>query len=218
MTDRSWLLFVYRVPSDPASKRVAVWRDLKRMGALYLQQCVCIVPEQPELRAELERVSEKIAGFDGDATLFPVPWLRPEDDAKIVAAVRELRDKEYAEIVEECETKFVREVEFEHFRRNYTFEETEEIAQDLEKIRRWYDRIVARDWFGGTRRREVEDWIARCQELLDGFEHEVYRHHGDDGAGAGDYPLPVAPLPARPDGAARLPVAGETGETEETGS
>ncbi|HUY99030.1 MAG TPA: Chromate resistance protein ChrB [Thermomicrobiaceae bacterium] len=215
MVDRSWLLFVYRVPSEPASRRVAVWRDLKRLGSLYLQQCVCIVPRRPELRAELERVSEKITGFDGDATLFEIPHLRPEDDAKIVAAVRDLRNKEYAEIVEECETKFVREIEFEHFRRNYTFEEAEEIAQDLEKIRRWFDRIVARDWFGASRRQEVDDWIARCQELLDGFEHEVYRHHGDDSAAVGDYPLPVAPLPARPARDADVP---RTLETEETGS
>ena len=215
MVDRAWLLFVYRVPSEPASKRVAVWRDLKRMGALYLQQCVCIVPDEATLRAELERVSEKIAGFGGDATLFEIPHLRPEDDAKIVAAVRELRDKEYAEIVEECETKFVREIEFEHFRRNYTFEEAEEIAQDLEKIRRWFDRIVARDWFDASRRQEVEGWIARCQELLDGFEHEVYRHHGDDGAGNSDYPLPAASLPVRPPRVAEVP---GTRETEETGS
>jgi hypothetical protein len=33
-------VLVYRIPSEPASKRVAIWRDLKRTGALYLQQCV----------------------------------------------------------------------------------------------------------------------------------------------------------------------------------
>lgn len=195
MSASEWLLLVYRVPSEPASKRVAVWRDLKRLGALYLQQCVCILPRQAELFAELERVTEKITGLDGDATLFEIPHLRPGDEAKIIAAFRELRNKEYAEIVEECATKFVREIEFEHFRRNYTFEESEEIAHDLEKIRRWFDRIVARDWFGASRRQEVESWIARCQALLDTFEQEVYRHHADDSAAAGDFPLPLAQVP-----------------------
>ena len=47
MAEREWVLLVYRVPTEPASRRVAVWRDLKRIGALYLQQCVCILPDAP---------------------------------------------------------------------------------------------------------------------------------------------------------------------------
>ena len=39
MRVKQWLVLVYRIPSEPASKRVAIWRDLKRTGALYLQQC-----------------------------------------------------------------------------------------------------------------------------------------------------------------------------------
>lgn len=182
--DTGWLLLVYRVPSEPASKRVTIWRELKRLGALYLQQCVCIVPSRPELVAALATIVARIESFEGDATRFEVPSLPPADEARIVGAFRELRDKEYAEIVEECAAKFVKEVEFEHFRQNYTFEEAEEIEHDLDKIRRWFARIVARDWFDAARRGEVEEWIARCQELLDGFEAEVYRRRADDGESA----------------------------------
>ena len=178
------MLLVYRVPTEPTSRRVAVWRDLKRMGALYLQQCVCILPDLPAVRDELARVTAKIPELEGEYTLFDVPRLAEADATKITASFRLLRDKEYAEIVEECETKFVKEVEFEHFRRNYTFEEAEEIGQDLEKIRRWFARIVERDWFGGSRRAEVEVWIEKCQELLNAFEQEVYRLSSDDGPDA----------------------------------
>ena len=175
-----WLVLVYRVPSEPASRRVAIWRDLKRMGALYLQQCVCILPDLPRIAEELERVSAKIEGMSGEQTLFDVPRLRPEAETRIVAAFRALRDKEYAEIVEECETKFVKEIDFEHFRENYTFEEAEEIAQDLDKIRRWYASVRERDWFGADRSGEVEGWLDRCQLLLAGFEEEVYRRTGSE--------------------------------------
>jgi hypothetical protein len=180
MSDSAWLLLVYRVPTEPASKRVTIWRDLKRLGSLYLQQCVCILPDRPELRTELERIVEKIETMHGEHTLFEIPRLREADERRIVESFRTLRNNEYQEIVEECETKFVKEVEFEHFRQNYSFEEAEEIGQDLEKIRRWFDRIVARDWFGATGRRVVEVWIERCAELLSEFEHEVYRRNPDD--------------------------------------
>jgi hypothetical protein len=192
MPEMSWVLLVYRVPTEPASRRVTIWRDLKRMGALYLQQCVCIFPDRADIAAELDRITAKIAAMDGDYTLFDVPRLRAGDEGKIVQAIRDLRDKEYAEIVEECETKFVKEIEFEHFRQNYTFEEAEEIAQDLEKIRRWHERIVERDWFGADGRGAVEAWIEKCEELLNGFEQEVYRRSSDDTSASVD--IGIAPV------------------------
>ncbi len=180
MANREWLVLVYRVPSEPASRRVAVWRDLKRLGALYLQQCVCILPRLESVADEVSRITRKIEAMGGEFTVFEQPRLAPADEEKIVEAFRGLRDKEYAEIVEECETKFVKEVEFEHFRENYTFGEAEEIAQDLEKIRRWYEAVQARDWFRAGRAGEVADWLNRCAELLARFEEEVYRRAGSD--------------------------------------
>jgi hypothetical protein len=116
----------------------------------------------------------------GDYTLFDIPSLRPGDEEKIIAIFRDLRNKEYAEIIEECETKFFKEIEFEHFRQNYTYAETEEIRQDLDKIRRWHKRVVERDWFGADRRGEAEERIGRCAALLAEFEQEVYRRQSRD--------------------------------------
>src|SRR5712691_6038229 len=165
----TWRVLIYRVPTEPASKRVAVWRDLKRLGALYLQQCVCIFPDIPGVIDEVNQVAAKIPALGGETFLLEVPRLQAEDETRIIESFREQRASEYAEIIEECETKFVKEIEFERFRENYTFEEAEEIEQDLEKIRRWYDRIKARDWFNADRSDEVARWIERCQELLNGF-------------------------------------------------
>lgn len=182
MSQHSWILLVYRVPTEPASRRVTIWREFKRLGALYLQQCVCILPNRADLSAEVERITAKLDAMGGEFTRFDLPCLSDENDAKIVSSVRTLRDKEYAEIVEECETRFVKEIEFERFRENYTFEEAEEIGQDLDKIRRWFGRVEARDWFAADGRSAVVAWIDRCQELLNAFEEEVYRRDGDDSA------------------------------------
>jgi hypothetical protein len=184
-------VLIYRVPTEPASKRVAVWRDLKRLGALYLQQCVCIFPDLSDLTEEVNQVAAKIPALGGETFLLDVPRLQPEDEARIIEAFRVQRASEYAEIIEECETKFVKEIEFERFRENYTFEEAEEIEQDLEKIRRWFERVRERDWFNADRRDEVETWLARCQTLLAGFEEEVYRRQGADGFGEAEREEPV---------------------------
>lgn len=176
----NWKLLVYRVPTEPASGRVSIWRDLKQMGALYLQQCVCIFPARDDLNPRLSRVIVKITEQEGEHWLLDVPTMAVADEERLIANFQSLRNKEYAEIVEECETKFVKEIEFEHFRQNYSFEEAEEISQDLEKIRRWFAKIVDRDWFTADGRAEVEEWIDRCAALLASFEETVYQRQGDD--------------------------------------
>lgn len=219
MSAHEWVLVIYRVPTEPASRRVTIWRDLKRLGALYLQQCVCILPRQDPVQEELARIITKIPALGGEYTRFAIPPLPAADEAKIIAAFRALRDKEYAEIVEECETKFVREIEFEHFRQNYTFEETEEIAQDLEKIRRWYGRVVERDWFAAPGRAAVEGWIARCQTLLNDFEQEVYRRSsGDDDPHNAIILSPLAAVPpAGPPATSPPPLASDKTPEENAG-
>jgi hypothetical protein len=182
-----WLVLVYRVPSEPSSTRVAIWRDLKRIGAHYLQQCVCVVPRRPDLMMALETVREKVGRLGGSSNLFEVPWLAPEDEASLIGGFRDLVAKQYAEIVEECETKFVKEIEFERFRENYTFAEAEEIEQDLEKIRRWHAQVRQRDWFDAPGRLGVEEWIARCAEMLDAFFVEVHTRTSGAGTSPDDH-------------------------------
>lgn len=116
----------------------------------------------------------------GDYTLFDVPALRPGDEESITGLFRDLRNKEYDEIIEECETKFVKEIEFERCRKNFSYAETEEIRQDLDKIRRWFKRVAERDWFEADHRPRAEEWIERCDGLLNEFEHEVYQRQSHD--------------------------------------
>lgn len=175
-----WLLLIYRVPSEPSNNRVSVWRELKRLGALYLQQCVCIVPALPECERGVESAVRRIETLGGSHNLFRLTNPDEAERARLVEGFRELSAKEYAEIVEECRTKFVKEIEFERFRENYTYEEAEEIREDLEKIRRWYARVVERDWFDAGQRDQVAAELEECERLLEAFEEEVYRRAGED--------------------------------------
>jgi hypothetical protein len=177
---QGWLLLVYRVPSEPSNNRVSVWRDLKRTGALYLQQCVCVLPRRRELRAALRNVREKIAKFGGSSNLFELARLPEGEQEALRAGFRELAAKHYAEIVEECETKFVKEIEFEKSRQNYSFAEAEEIAHDLEKIRHWFARAEELVWFEAPGRAAVAAWLTRCEKLLEDFYGEVHAHAAAD--------------------------------------
>jgi len=167
------VLLVYKVPSEPSRLRVAVWRELKRLGAHYLQQAVCLLPDTGRARAGLASMRDRVVELGGTAVLGTLT-LGDRDAAQVRAAFLANSQRDYAEIVEECETKFVKEIEFERFRENYTFEEAEEIRQDLDKLKRWLAQVVERDWLGAPGRRDAEEHIADCERLLEGFEADVF--------------------------------------------
>ena len=174
---RQYQLLIYQVPSQPSAARVGVWRELKRMGALYLQQSVCIFPTTPGLKAPLQGVTQRVAALGGSYHLLPLRALPAEEEEKIVGAFLAQSNQQYDEIIEYCEVNFAKEIEFENFRQNFTYAEAEEIRQDLDKIRRWFDRVVERDWYGATKREDTATWIERCEKLLEEFEERVFAVH-----------------------------------------
>ena len=180
-TDRRWLLLAYKVPSEPSSNRISIWRELKRLGAYYPQQAVCLLPGRAEITDQVEVIRDRITNMGGTHTYLEIPYVPDDQHDELIAAFLALADKEYAEIVEECESKFMKEIEFERFRENYTFEEAEEIRQDLDKIQRWFDDVSARDWFASPSRSTAEHRVKECAELLEAFEADVYaRTDGSD--------------------------------------
>jgi DeoD family purine-nucleoside phosphorylase len=130
-----------------------------------------------ELRDAVDRVRERIDELGGSNIFLTLRDVEDEVRQSFVDGFRSNSAKEYSEIVEECETKFVKEIEFERFRENYTFEEAEEIRQDLEKLRRWLEKVEARDWMGADGRDAARAKVADCEVLLEHFEAEVYERH-----------------------------------------
>lgn len=185
MAKHRFLQLVYRMPSKPTAGRVAVWRSLKKAGAVYLQDSVCVLPDNTALRAELDQVLARIDESGGTYHLLPLGDLPREEEAKLVNLFVDQTSKHYTEIVENCEVNFVKEIEFENFRENYTYEEAEEIRMEFEKICTWFDRVQERDWFGAPNAGEARDWLRRCESLLEEFEGKVFElHDGDERAGA----------------------------------
>ena len=181
----NWLLLTYKVPTQSSRARVAVWRDLKRLGALYLQQAVCVLPDLPEVVTALAQVRKRIGDLEGTSFSARLADLSDDDHTQLIDGFRSNSEREYAEIIEECETKFFKEIEFERFRKNFTYEETEEIGQDLDKLRRWLSKIIARDWVNASGRTEAEAKVAECAAMLEEFEAEVFEYIGQAESDAG---------------------------------
>lgn len=174
-----FVLIVYRMPAKPTSARVAVWRRLKKAGAVYLQQSVCVFPDTPPMRRELQPILAKIDASSGSFHLLPLRSLSASEQEKLVEQFQAQSSKQFQEIIENCEINFQKEIEFESFRGNFTYEEAEEIRIEFEKIVRWYAAVEERDWFGASNAQEAREWIDRCEKLLEGFEEKVFQVQSD---------------------------------------
>ena len=70
MEKLNWLLITYKVPPEPAARRVALWRKLKGMGAVYLQNGVCLLPKTDDHVRRLKMLENDIAEQDGDCVIL----------------------------------------------------------------------------------------------------------------------------------------------------
>ena len=170
-----FVMLAYRMPAKPTASRVAVWRALKKSGAVYLQDSVCVMPDTTAIRRELRPVLDRINSAKGRFHLLPLRTAPAEEQEKLIDLFLEQSAHHYQEIIENCEVNFVKEIEFEVFRENFTYEEAEEIRMEFEKIVMWFDRVAARDWFGAPNRDAAEGWILRCEQLLEDFETRVFQ-------------------------------------------
>lgn len=171
---KHFLVLVYRMPSSPTASRVAVWRQLKKIGGIYLQQTVTAFPQVPRVTQELQKLLRKIEDSGGEFHLLPLRKLSEVEETKLVRLFAEQSTRHYQEIIENCEVNFAKEIEFETFRRNFTYEEAEEIRAEFDKIVDWYERVSDRDWFGAPNRDEALEWLRRSRERLEEFEGAVY--------------------------------------------
>src|SRR4051794_2628156 len=122
--DRDWLL-VSVSTGGVASLRVYVWRQLRKLGAIYVQQSVCLLPDRPSVVRAVARLVARVRERGGQARSFRVRLTDPPEVKALIAEQRAQRDSEYAEIVERT-PQFLTEIEQETARGRATYAEVEE--------------------------------------------------------------------------------------------
>ncbi len=171
VADGGWLVLIYRVPSEPSRLRSAVWRRLKSLGAIYLQNSAAALPASPSAERALRKLRSQILEMGGTAALLSCQVLAGE--AEVRAAFQAARDDEYEEIVDRCED-FLAQVRKEYVANHFTYAELEENEVDLVKLRNWFARVRQRDAFGASGRPAAEKGLEACQQSLDDYAARVY--------------------------------------------
>ncbi len=56
----SWIIVLYEVPSEPSRLKVKIWREFKKLGALYPQMSLCILPNNEQNAKKIDDISNMI--------------------------------------------------------------------------------------------------------------------------------------------------------------
>jgi hypothetical protein len=169
----SWRLITYRLPAEPSRHRVAVWRELRKLGAVPLQQGTWVLPEGEGFDAGLTQVIATISDAGGQPVV-----LRVDDDDVGTVRLHDLftaqREAEWAEFLSDC-GKYEAELAGEVAKGKLTLAELDEEEESLERLRRWYRAIRARDVYGAPSAADAERRLKECSDALERFAELVYQ-------------------------------------------
>ncbi|MGG5173178.1 Chromate resistance protein ChrB [Pseudarthrobacter sp. J1738] len=171
--ESSWLVMLVQVPSEPSRHRVAVWRELRRFGAVPVGQGAWTAPDVPVCREGADK-ARALARSGGGELILLTTGSTDADAAKLRALFDAAREDEWAEFVADC-GKFKDEIAREISKHKFTLAELEEEEQNLERLRRWFRTIRARDVFGSPSAARADEDLAACAVVLEEFSGLVYQ-------------------------------------------
>lgn len=138
---RPWLLLIYKIPREPTAGRVSIWRKLKQLGAVALQDAVWVLPGSPRTREQFQWLAVEIAELGGDATLLSAEQLDATDPDAIRRRFVEPVEAEYREIAARLE----------------------EEDRDLTALSKRFREVQARDHFASELGPKVRDRLLRAR-------------------------------------------------------
>lgn len=173
-----WVIAVVRVPSEPSRHRVAVWRELRRGGAIPLGAGTWALPGTPLTTATIDKVRELIdRAPDGELLLLDAHGRDELSEASLREQYTTAREAEWVEFISDC-GKYHAELDREIGKQKFTLAELEEEEQSLDRLRRWHRELSLRDTFGASSADEAAVALKESTARLEAFAELVYASLG----------------------------------------
>ncbi|HET6213276.1 MAG TPA: Chromate resistance protein ChrB [Micromonosporaceae bacterium] len=93
-----WVLLCYRMPREPSTPRIAVWRALKRLGVAQLGDGLVALPADARTREQLDWIAEQVVEAGGTAGMWLARPASRRQERELVAAMAAARADEYGKV------------------------------------------------------------------------------------------------------------------------
>jgi hypothetical protein len=149
----AWVLLAYRLPREPSTPRIALWRRLRRLGALQLLDGLVALPNDSRTREQFDWLADEILEAGGEASIWVAhPGSRAQERA-LVGRMSDLVTREYVTMIEAAQAARAKD---EAGRR-----------RTLARLRRALRAIRGRDFFGAPEGEEARAAVEALAELVE---------------------------------------------------
>lgn len=139
---KSWLLLVYKIPREPTAGRVYVWRKLKQLGAIALQDAAWVLPRTDRTQEQFQWLATEITELGGDVSLWEADQVYATDPASLRQQFVEPVEAQYRAILAALKKR----------------------DRDLAVLSKQFQQAQARDFFGLELGQQVRKRLISVKE------------------------------------------------------
>ncbi len=132
---QTWLLLHYTLPTNPSARRVYVWRKLKRLGAILLNESIWVLPDTSRTAEQLQWLTAEIEEMKGNAYLWRSSLLLGQGAQSLMDQFMQQVDGSYQALMKKIGKKI----------------------QDPAGLSREYQQIADRDYFNSPLGKQVRE-------------------------------------------------------------
>ena len=148
----AWLLLLVRLPATHQAERVAIWRKLKKTGAVQIQTSTYVLPDDPARYETFQWLTQHIRDTGGDATLVRARDIEGLPNEELIALFNAARAKEYAALREQIRSLSS------HSKRS------SRVGSKVDRVRKQFREIQQTDFFNCPRAQDVEMLLRKLED------------------------------------------------------
>ena len=156
MKDRiRWVFLAYRLPREPSTPRITLWRKLRRLGAVQVVDNIVALPLDARTREQLEWLADEVVEAGGEASIWLAETASAAQERALAARMAEAAAEEYRAVIAAAE--------------EVADEPDGQRRRTLARLRRDLRRIRARDYFPpaeADRAHEAVEALATSMEPI----------------------------------------------------
>src|SRR5438270_10417985 len=146
-----WVMLAYRLPREPSTPRIALWRRLRQLGAAQIGDGLVTLPLTDETRERLEWLAEQVREAGGDAGVWIAQPTTAKQERELKQRLRTAVAADYRAVLEAAEA---------------ARKEGVVTRRTVERLRRAVRAIRARDYFPPPERARAERAVETLAALL----------------------------------------------------
>ncbi len=147
-----WVLLAYRLPREPSTPRITLWRKLRRLGAGQLLDGLVALPLDSRNKEQVEWLAEAVIEDGGEASIWTAEPASAAQERSLAKAMSEAIAVEYRLVIDAAKE---------------ARDDPSNARRTLARLRRELVRIRARDFFPPPERKEAESAVQALSGAIE---------------------------------------------------